>query len=143
MVARLCGPVQLAPLDAASSFHSMYAPAPRDEMSIAAKGMLVRLSRRPWSIGAKTAKNQTRPIASAVPSTHRSFNIRGGRLCGLTFELRPPPRVGAWAARPMISTTGSRPKCQAVEGRLERRVRRQRGSATVRNFLLAPRPGQA
>jgi hypothetical protein len=41
----------------------------------------------------------------------------------LTFELRRPPRVGAWAASPMICTAGSRPKCQAVEGRLERRVR--------------------
>ncbi len=45
------------------------------------------------------------------------------RVCALTFELRRPPRVGAWAARRMMTLAGSRPKRQAVEGRLERRVR--------------------
>ncbi len=53
-----------------------------------------------------------------------SASLSAGRvLRGLTFELRRPPRIGAWAASPMICTTGSRPKRQAVEGRLERRVR--------------------
>ena len=45
---------------------------------------------------------------------------------GLTFELSGRHRQGAWAASPMISTTGSRPKRLAGGGPLERRVRRHR-----------------
>ena len=43
--------------------------------------------------------------------------------CGLTFELSGRHRRGAWAARPMIDNTVSRPKCLAGGGPLERRVR--------------------
>ena len=46
--------------------------------------------------------------------------------CGLTFELSGPRRVGAWAARRMMTLDGSRPKCQAGGGPLERRVRPHR-----------------
>lgn len=41
----------------------------------------------------------------------------------VTFELSGRSRRGAWAARPMISMTASRPKCLAGGGPLERRVR--------------------
>lgn len=44
-------------------------------------------------------------------------------LCGLTFELSRPWRHGALAAKRMINMTGSRPRCHAGAGRLERRVR--------------------
>ncbi|ABM93338.1 hypothetical protein Mpe_A0376 [Methylibium petroleiphilum PM1] len=41
-------------------------------------------------------------------------------LCGLTFELSRPWRHGALAAKRMINMTGSRPRCHAGAGRLER-----------------------
>ena len=43
--------------------------------------------------------------------------------CGLTFELSGHHRRGAWAARRMMILAGSRPKCLAGGGPLERRVR--------------------
>src|SRR5690349_18650750 len=46
----------------------------------------------------------------------------------LTLELSGRSRRGAWAASPMISTMGSRPKCLAGGGPLERRVRRRLGA---------------
>ena len=56
----------------------------------------------------------------------------------LTFELSGRNRQGAWAASPMISTTGSRPKCLAGGGPLERRVR-ARLDATVTRMATRPR----
>jgi hypothetical protein len=44
-------------------------------------------------------------------------------LCRLTFELSGPRRQSALAARCMIDLSTSRPRCFAVEGPLERRVR--------------------
>ena len=43
--------------------------------------------------------------------------------CGLTFELSGRHRIGAWPAKRMMTLAGSRAKCQAGGGPLERRVR--------------------
>ncbi len=85
-----------------------------------------------WTRGAATFRAEVpfgfggnelqRPWISGLEAADRrrdcSLEIRG-----LTFELRRPLRIGAWAARRMMDHNVSRPKCQAVEGRLERRVR--------------------
>ena len=46
-----------------------------------------------------------------------------GVVRGLTFELSGRHRVGAWPAKRMMTLAGSRAKCQAGGGPLERRVR--------------------
>jgi len=70
------------------------------------------------------------PIAHLI--LHSEWMRGSGWRCGLTFELRRERRDGAWPARPMIRTTGSRAKCHAGASRLQRRVRRHCARACLR-----------
>ena len=72
------------------------------------------------------AARATRSRVFAAHGRARRWRYARGSRCCLTFELSGPRRVGAWAARPMIHTTASQPKCQAGGGPLERRVRPHR-----------------
>jgi hypothetical protein len=64
-------------------------------------------------------------------------------LWGLTFELSGGRRRGAWAARPMMTLAGSRPKCLAGGRPLERRVRPHQGSQGARRgWVCCDRLGQ-
>ncbi len=62
--------------------------------------------------------------------------------CCLTFELRRERRCGAWPARRMIRTTGSRAKCHAGASRLQRRVRPHRVDALRKCRMEAVCPAQ-
>ena len=63
-------------------------------------------------------------------------------MSGLTFELSGRRRVGAWAAKRMMTLAGSRAKCQAGGGPLERRVRAQVSGwrELVNDLVFWPQP---
>jgi hypothetical protein len=64
-------------------------------------------------------------------STTDRCGKRKAVVCGLTFELSGRHRIGAWPAKRMMTLAGSRAKCQAGGGPLERRVRRRLGTAAL------------
>jgi hypothetical protein len=84
-------------------------------------------------------KSRTKPALRVVPAppVQLSLNVQGVLadvrhafygLCvaagkQVLAAMMEADRQGAWAARPMIATTASRPKCLAGGGPLERRVR--------------------
>ncbi len=88
----------------------------------------------PWLPSQRGKPLLTRTAAAA--RGRRAFGLRrrlppsgdgehlSAATCCLTFELRRERRYGAWPARRMIRTTGSRAKCHAGASRLQRRVRR-------------------
>jgi hypothetical protein len=83
-----------------------------------------------WCTGPDTELPQTAAACAWRPRRANSCSGAEGSMkrqrlwiCGLTFELSGRHRIGAWPAKRMMTLAGSRAKCQAGGGPLERRVR--------------------